>query len=474
MGNRLGCTSGEEEEDDDSCSLSCQEKEAVKKKFLELCPKESSFDEKKENFCRQFASREVKEIPLAIFKACIPDRESKTPSLKSLQRFVSDVSRSNSRGTIQSIWSLLPQKSKDRYSLSKAFFLLMLEFSGCEQKNLDITADRMIGHMKFLSSKSRPNNFPTNSGVEMDTESELRELNEWVNEYAPHSAKVFVTYFNHIFFPEMENQGSYQPFVPPQIELSERSDIVQSTCELMPLALYDITLQSRWKRLYTTQHDGLSFNRIAHHILGYGGPNVILIQCAGKNVVLGAYNEDGWKDSNRFYGSSSSFLFTLLSHFHIFRSKATSNGAYQWLNLKSYGMPHGLGMGGDLEKFRLYIPDTLEDCVARSNCLTFETGSFFRDSNSSEFDIEIMEVWGCGGETFLHDALEAQSKDRGDRDALIQKARQVDKAQFANNKFDQEFLLGKNFQHKVRMVDDACQEMAESKVGKQGVTSNVV
>ena len=42
-------------------------------------------------------------------------------------------------------------------------------------------------------------------------------------------------------------------------------------------------------------------------------------------------------------------------------------------------MPHGLGMGGDLEKFRLYLPDTLEGCTARNNCLTFETGSFFND-----------------------------------------------------------------------------------------------
>lgn len=53
------------------------------------------------------------------------------------------------------------------------------------------------------------------------------------------------------------------------------------------------------------------------------------------------------------------------------------------MRLKSYGMPHGLGMGGDLEKFRLYLPDTLEKCVARNNCLTFETGSFFNDYRKS-------------------------------------------------------------------------------------------
>jgi hypothetical protein len=88
---------------------------------------------------------------------------------------------------------------------------------------------------------------------------------------------------------------------------------------------------------------------------------------------------------------------------------------------------------------------------------------------------DVMEVWGCGGEASLEHALQAQAKDRGDRDALIQKARQVDKAQFANNTFDQEFLLGKTFAHKVRMADDACQHATDSKVGKGGVpSSNVV
>lgn len=69
-------------------------------------------------------------------------------------------------------------------------------------------------------------------------------------------------------------------------------------------------------------------------ILGYDGPNIILIRVAGSGIVLGAYNEDNWKESNRFFGSSVSFLFTLLPHMHIFRSKAASNSNYQWLNLK--------------------------------------------------------------------------------------------------------------------------------------------
>lgn len=130
-------------------------------------------------------------------------------------------------------------------------------------------------------------------------------------------------------------------------------------------------------------------------------------------------------------------------------------------------MPHGLGMGGSLEKFRLFIPDTLEDCVAHSNCLTFEAGSLLHASNSSvsssssydpsstsgTFSIDVLEIWGCGGDEIVNEALSAQQKDRGERDELVRKARLVDKAAFANNMFDQEFLLPKNYSHKVRMAD---------------------
>lgn len=75
-----------------------------------------------------------------------------------------------------------------------------------------------------------------------------------------------MTFFNSKLFPGVEMQGGYKPFLAPIIDPDEDSDIIRSSCDLMPLALYDINLQGRWKRLYTTQKDGLSFNRIAHHV----------------------------------------------------------------------------------------------------------------------------------------------------------------------------------------------------------------
>ena len=110
------------------------------------------------------------------------------------------------------------------------------------------------------------------------------------------------------------------------------------------------------------------------------------------------FSESRWKDSNRFYGTSENILFALAPELNIYR---TSGGTspdtqsfnpntpntncstnFQYLNMKTYGYPHGFGMGGHLEKFRFFIPDTMDDgsgdykvCIAGEKDLTFEYGS---------------------------------------------------------------------------------------------------
>lgn len=86
----------------------------------------------------------------------------------------------------------------------------------------------------------------------------------------------------------------------------------------------------------------------------------------------------------------------------------------------------------------------------RAECDTFERGRII--SSGERFSIRDMEVWGCGGDLAVAEALQAQRADRAIRADLIQKARTVDKAAFVNNSFDQEFLLSKTFSHKVRMA----------------------
>lgn len=153
-------------------------------------------------------------------------------------------------------------------------------------------------------------------------------------------------------------------------------------------------------------------------------------------------------------GSSSTVLFSLKPNYRIIKSKSSSNGFYQWLNTKSFGLPHGLGIGGTVEGFRLFIPESLEHCVAKSSCPTFEPGRLIplsdgvgNDTNSNTFEIDVLEIWGCGGDSIVSEALDAQAKDRMRVDEAICKARKVDKAAFFNNEFDKEFLLSNTLSH---------------------------
>lgn len=189
--------------------------------------------------------------------------------------------------------------------------------------------------------------------------------------------------------------------------------------------------------------------------------------------MLGAFCNDRWKESNKFFGSSKNILFTLRPKLNIMCSKDRNNGSHQWLNTKSYSCPHGLGLGGTPENFRLFIPDTLEECIAKSSCLTYEPGvllqplasepkgSFMstQDENGlwsrDRFEIGCLEVWGCGGDEAVTKGLQAQSLDREIRNETIQRARQVDKAQLFNNSFNQEFLLSNTLGHRQQVADRA-------------------
>ena len=45
-----------------------------------------------------------------------------------------------------------------------------------------------------------------------------------------------------------------------------------------------------------------------------------------------------------------------------------------YLNKKGYSLPHGLGMGGKIENFRLFIDEDMEKCKTTLGGLTFEKG----------------------------------------------------------------------------------------------------
>lgn len=77
--------------------------------------------------------------------------------------------------------------------------------------------------------------------------------------------------------------------------------------------------------------------------------------------------------------------------FVLCRPKYGSNKHFMYLNLKGYALPHGLGVGGTVEGFRLFVPESLEGCTGGNACPTFEYGPL---ASTKVFELEAMEVGG--------------------------------------------------------------------------------
>ncbi len=78
------------------------------------------------------------------------------------------------------------------------------------------------------------------------------------------------------------------------------------------------------------------------------------------------------------------------------------------------------------------------------------------DSSNTLFELDMIEVWGTGGQASVAKGLLAQKKTREIVDESIRRARQVDKAALFDNDFNKEFLLSNTFQHKAQQSDRDC------------------
>lgn len=203
------CFDGDDLVGDDN-PLNKSEQEALRKKFNELCAVGATADENKKIFLKEFESQEIAHFAASIYDACRDSSNSTaSPTFLHFQKFAINISRSTSSNIIRYIWSLV-FNAKDVsllpgegvHSRTSTFLRLMLECSLCEKHHLAVTADRLTEHMEYVTSsagnrnKHRDNGGVISLGTEdtsVDSETELAAFIDWVNEYAPHTAKVFVS-----------------------------------------------------------------------------------------------------------------------------------------------------------------------------------------------------------------------------------------------------------------------------------------
>ena len=271
----------------------------------------------------------------------------------------------------------------------------------------------------------------------------IEDVWDWLDEVAPLFGSVLPTFVHHVLFPDSPHPPTRTPLDFPR--LSEDSVFFHSPDSplLFSFSCLSAALGGPYFRLYTSLHDGLSFNRLQNALLGYAGPTLLLIHASQpKGAIFGAFTASPWKESKDFYGNSDCFLFQLAPTTIVYRPTGQSrNFMYCNSYARSRGydqLPHGLGFGGTPDAPRLFLSESFDDCRAGTQCLTFEKGPMLPLSEDGGlqkyFELESLEVFGVGGSSeIVEQALQGRAKLRAVRDANIQKARKVDKAQFLDD-----------------------------------------
>ena len=199
-----------------------------------------------------------------------------------------------------------------------------------------------------------------------------------------------------------------------------------------------------WDQLYSNTRNGTNFNTMCDTMIGYDGPTIIVIRDTN-NFTFGLLSRNRWEMCDTFFGTNvDTELFQLMPQLKLLSSQKRRGcqNHFNYMNTKEYRLhlPHGLGMGGDLDYFRFLIQPTFKNCISRASGLTFELGQI---ASSETFDIETIEIYGCGGDQ----AAMVRQERKEEEKRFIEGRRKVDKAQLMDG-FTQEYLLGNTFKHK--------------------------
>ncbi len=256
----------------------------------------------------------------------------------------------------------------------------------------------------------------------------------------------------HTLMTRLFNSPSLPPILmgEKKRESISSSEIISMT-EVFALSCCDARCQGPWDMLFSSNQNGMSFDSLAHTLIGYAGPTLLVVLDSEGNV-FGGLSSEPWRESGQFFGRSDSIMFSLQPHFAAIRARSENFSSdaenYQYLKVRGRQGLLGLGYGGDMKRGpRFFLDHNFENCHASDFCLTYDQGALRTGSNdklsiNSEFTPIIIECWGFGGE----DAKNAQAKERNDLNRIQTDMRTVDRRKFCNNEFDREFLLGKNFQ----------------------------
>lgn len=149
-----------------------------------------------------------------------------------------------------------------------------------------------------------------------------------------------------------------------------------------------IDCQENWRLLYSSSSHGESFQALSSSIIDQGSTILILKDNSGN--VFGGYASQSWLFNPKFYGDSSSFLFSLYPNLNLCTGSGHNNN-FMYMNNGQHTLPNGIGMGGQMDYWGLWIDSEYGIGKSSISCSTYSDYTML--SATKDFKIDSLEVW---------------------------------------------------------------------------------
>eukprot|EP01135_Chromosphaera_perkinsii_P006014 Nk52_evm2s380 gene=Nk52_evmTU2s380 len=180
--------------------------------------------------------------------------------------------------------------------------------------------------------------------------------------------------------------------ISPTVSSRDRSYLLSRESVWFLNAHVPVELRSEWRRLFSSKEDGASFNSLVDSITGQG-PLVMAIKDKNEHL-FGAFVSGNLKLHCKFYGDTNCFLFSLNPEMRTY-DPSGYNENYVFCSRGMETLPNGIGFGGQLEYFGLFISSDFDHGHSRGHPLSTTYNSPVL-SASSDFEVVAIEVWGLG------------------------------------------------------------------------------
>jgi len=205
-----------------------------------------------------------------------------------------------------------------------------------------------------------------------------------------------------------------------------------------------------YKRLYSSVDDGLAFELLSQALLSFAGPTLLLFR-TGEDDILAYCTDVVWKDSTKWQSGDSdstlSALFVLAPSWRRFPLVSKDVTVTSWAqdrsrlqqylhvgSVRTQSFLRGLAVGGvAIDKPRLLIPPSFENCQANSVDTCFESGTLL---DNIFFDIQDVELWSIDASSYDRDLAEGQ------RTSAVKESQRQQIARVIRSQFLEDVLSG--------------------------------